>query len=48
MIGNLIEGQLSTPSAGQGAILSLIVLLVLLVPMIYYVVQTNRASRAAS
>jgi ABC-type spermidine/putrescine transport system permease subunit I len=48
MIGNLIEGQLSTPSAGQGAILSLIVLLVLLVPMIYYVVQTNRASQAAS
>jgi ABC-type spermidine/putrescine transport system permease subunit I len=48
MIGNLIEGQLSTPSAGQGAILSLIVLLVLLVPMMYYVVQTNRASRAAS
>jgi spermidine/putrescine transport system permease protein len=48
MIGNLIEGQLSTPSAGQGAILSLIVLLVLLVPMIFYVVQTNRASQAAS
>jgi ABC-type spermidine/putrescine transport system permease subunit I len=48
MIGNLIEGQLSTPSAGQGAILSLIVLLVLLVPMIFYVTQTNRASRAAS
>ena len=48
MIGNLIEGQLSQPSAGQGAILSLIVLIVLLVPMMYYVVQTNRASRAAS
>jgi ABC-type spermidine/putrescine transport system permease subunit I len=48
MIGNLIEGQLSTPSAGQGAILSLLVLLVLLVPMIAYVVQTNRASQAAS
>jgi ABC-type spermidine/putrescine transport system permease subunit I len=48
MIGNLIEGQLSTPSAGQGAILSLIVLLVLLAPMIYYVVATNRSSQAAS
>jgi ABC-type spermidine/putrescine transport system permease subunit I len=48
MIGNVIQGQLSTPSAGQGAILSLIVLVVLLVPMIYYVVQTNRASRVAS
>jgi ABC-type spermidine/putrescine transport system permease subunit I len=48
MIGNLIEGQLSTPSAGQGAILSLIVLLVLLAPMIYYVVATNRSAQAAS
>ncbi len=48
MIGNLIEGQLSTPSAGQGAILSLIVLAVLLVPMIYYVVATNRSSQAAT
>jgi ABC-type spermidine/putrescine transport system permease subunit I len=48
MIGNLIQGQLATPSAGQGAILSLIVLLVLILPMIYYVVQTNRASQAAS
>jgi len=48
MIGNLIEGQLSTPSAGQGAILSLIVLAVLLAPMIYYVIATNRSSQAAS
>jgi ABC-type spermidine/putrescine transport system permease subunit I len=48
MIGNLIQGQLSIPSAGQGAILSLIVLLVLMVPMIYYVIATNRSSRAAS
>jgi ABC-type spermidine/putrescine transport system permease subunit I len=49
MIGNVIDGQLTTPyAAGQGAILSLIVLLVLVLPMIYYVVQTNRASRAAS
>jgi ABC-type spermidine/putrescine transport system permease subunit I len=48
MIGNLIQGQLSIPSAGQGAILSLLVLLVLMVPMIYYVFATNRSSRAAS
>jgi ABC-type spermidine/putrescine transport system permease subunit I len=49
MIGNLIEGQLGTPGLeGQGAILSLLVLLVLLVPMIYYVVATNRSSREAS
>jgi ABC-type spermidine/putrescine transport system permease subunit I len=49
MIGNVIDGQLATPGlAGQGAILSLIVLLVLIVPMIYYVVATNRSSREAS
>jgi ABC-type spermidine/putrescine transport system permease subunit I len=48
MIGNLIEGQLSTPSAGQGAILSLIVLLVLLIPMLYYVAATNRSSQVAT
>ena len=33
---------------GQGAILSLLVLLVLLAPMIYYVRSTNRASREAA
>jgi ABC-type spermidine/putrescine transport system permease subunit I len=49
MIGNLIQGQLGTPGLeGQGAILSLLVLLVLLGPMIYYVVATNRSSREAS
>jgi ABC-type spermidine/putrescine transport system permease subunit I len=49
MIGNLIQGQLNTPGLeGQGAILSLLLLLVLLVPMIYYVVATNRSSREAS
>jgi ABC-type spermidine/putrescine transport system permease subunit I len=49
MIGNVIDGQLTTPyAAGQGAILSLIVLAVLIVPMIYYVTATNRSSQAAS
>jgi spermidine/putrescine transport system permease protein len=49
MIGNLIQGQLGTPGLqGQGAILSLLVLIVLLAPMIYYVMATNRASREAS
>jgi ABC-type spermidine/putrescine transport system permease subunit I len=48
MIGNLIEGQLGTPGLeGQGAVLSLLLLLVLLVPMIYYVMATNRSSREA-
>jgi ABC-type spermidine/putrescine transport system permease subunit I len=49
MIGNLIQGQLGTPGlAGQGAVLSLLLLLVLLIPMIYYVVSTNRSSQVAS
>jgi glutamate-1-semialdehyde aminotransferase len=33
---------------GQGAVLSLLLLLVLLIPMIYYVIATNRSSRVAS
>src|SRR5262249_37268723 len=49
MIGNLIQGQLGTPGLeGQGAVLSLLLLLVLLVPMIYYVISTNRSSQVAS
>ena len=49
MIGNLIQGQLGTPGLqGQGAILSLMVLLVLLIPMIYYVVATGRTQKEAS
>jgi spermidine/putrescine transport system permease protein len=49
MVGNLIQGQLGTPGLeGQGAVLSLLLLLVLLVPMIYYVIATNRSSRVAS
>ena len=49
MIGNLIQGQLGTPGLeGQGAVLSMLLLLVLLIPMIYYVVSTNRSSQVAS
>ena len=49
MIGNLIQGQLGTPGLeGQGAVLSLLLLLVLLVPMIYYVIATNRSSKVAA
>jgi len=49
MIGNLIQGQLGTPGlAAQGAVLSLLLLLVLLVPMIYYVIATNRSTQEAS
>jgi ABC-type spermidine/putrescine transport system permease subunit I len=46
MIGNAIEGQLESPGeTGQGAVLALMLLVVLLIPMIYYVVSTARASR---
>src|ERR1700759_1995010 len=49
MIGNLIEGQLGTPGLeGQGAVLSLLLLLVLLVPMIYCVAAPSRSSREAT
>jgi ABC-type spermidine/putrescine transport system permease subunit I len=47
MIGNTINTQLSTTQLQtQGASLSLMLLGVLLIPMLYYVVATNRASRA--
>jgi ABC-type spermidine/putrescine transport system permease subunit I len=46
MIGNAIEGQLDAPGqAGQGAVLSLMLLLVLLIPMTWYVFSTARASK---
>jgi ABC-type spermidine/putrescine transport system permease subunit I len=49
MIGNLIEGQLGTPGLeGQGAVLSLLLLLVLLIPMVYYVIATNRSTQEAA
>ncbi len=49
MVGNLIEGQLGTPGLeGQGAVLSMLLLLVLLIPMVYYVVATNRSTREAA
>jgi spermidine/putrescine transport system permease protein len=49
MIGNVINQQLSTPLfQGEGAVLSMFLLLVLIPPMIYYVVATNRTSREAT
>ena len=48
MIGNVIDGDLSTPAfQGQGAVLSILLLLILVVPMIYYLVATNRSAREA-
>jgi len=49
MVGNVIDDQLNTPGLqGEGAVFSLLFLLVLIAPMIYYVVATNRSSREAS
>ena len=48
MIGNVINQQLSTPLfQGVGAVLSLMMLLVLIIPMIWYVIATNRTSQDA-
>ena len=49
MIGNVINQQLSTPLfQGVGAVLSLMMLVVLIIPMIWYVIATNRTSRDAA
>ena len=49
MLGNVIDGQLQTPGLeGQGAVLSVLLLLVLIIPMIYYVLATNRSAREAA
>lgn len=48
MIGNAIEDQLQSPGQlGQGAVLSIVLLVFLLIPMICYVVSTARASKEA-
>ncbi len=49
MLGNVIDQQLSTPLfQGEGAVLSLMMLLVLIIPMIWYVIATNRTSQDAA
>jgi ABC-type spermidine/putrescine transport system permease subunit I len=49
MIGNVIDDQLTNQALqGEGAVLSLLLLLVLTVPMIYYVVSTSRTSRESA
>ena len=48
MLGNVIDDQLSTPGLqGEGAVFSMLLLLALVVPMVYYVLATNRSSREA-
>jgi len=51
MLGNVIDDQLTSSGGvleGQGAVFSLLFLLVLIAPMIYYVVATSRSSRGAT
>src|SRR6201996_6998593 len=51
MFGNVIDDQLNASGGvlqGEGAVFSLLFLLVLIAPMIYYVVATNRSSRRAT
>jgi len=49
MLGNVIDDQLSTPGLqGEGAVFALLLLLALVVPMVYYVLATNRSSREAA
>jgi len=51
MFANVVDDQLSSSGGvlqGQGAVFSLLFLLVLIAPMIYYVVATNRSSRGAA
>jgi ABC-type spermidine/putrescine transport system permease subunit I len=49
MIGNALTGQLqSTTLQTQGAALSLLMLGVLVIPMLYYVIVTNRSSEIAA
>jgi ABC-type spermidine/putrescine transport system permease subunit I len=51
MLGNVIDDQLTSSGGvleGQGAVFSLLFLVVLIAPMIYYVAATNRSSRSAA
>ena len=49
MIGNVIDGQLQTPAfQAEGAVLALMLLLILTIPMVYYVIATNRSARTAA
>lgn len=47
MIGNLISGAIQSPLVTQGAALVVILMLMLIVPMIYYLYSTARSARAA-
>jgi ABC-type spermidine/putrescine transport system permease subunit I len=51
MFGNVIDDQLNASGGvlqGEGAVFSMLFLLVLVAPMIYYVVATNRSAQGAA
>ena len=46
MIGNLIDDAVGTPGQGSiGAVLVLMLMIILILPMLYYVWSTARATR---
>jgi spermidine/putrescine transport system permease protein len=45
MLANLIDNSINSPLVGQAASLVILMMLILLVPMLYYLYETNRASR---
>ena len=46
MIGNLIDDSVGTPGQGtNAAVLVLILMIILIVPMLYYVYSTSRATK---
>ena len=48
MLGNLIDDQLTSATGrAQGAVFSIMLLIVLAIPMVYYVIATNRSAREA-
>ena len=49
MIGNLIDDSVGTPGQGtNAAVLVLILTVILIIPMLYYVSSTGRATRERS
>jgi ABC-type spermidine/putrescine transport system permease subunit I len=46
MIGNLINNTITSPLVGQAASMVIVLMLILILPMLYYLYATNRAARA--
>ena len=46
MIGNIVDNAVGTPGQGAiGAVLVLVLMVILIIPMVYYVRSTARATR---